>query len=941
MSCDETHCDETKTKYNADVCEHCRSMEACFDQETTFCPSWNEAKCPDGLPAQNDSIPHKNVVQVGDNVKAVDPAETTLYTCPVVFPSDFGESATLLVAPNPTGFEVGDVVVSGQAGGIMHKVDSIIPHGPYAFVIASAANLEDVIPYMSFRGSVDAVPIEDEATVEHIPDESLLFSALNEDLQGYGTFHTVEEDIDVYKCTGEKYISSLGKEWTSTFFVMKRSDFDAFSVSEEDVIVGNNSMGWLETITDISSSGPFSYVETKLVNCAEMLPDGNRLMLASSSESVSKTPDLHCEGGDNKAGLMVYNGQTTEDLQFQIGDTVAGRNSGPFMSKVMSWTEVGEYVFIEASPVSGLNDTSTMNSTRLVRRRRDLFLGFNYLLNEETTISISGEAEGPGGVTFSGEASFSVEPYVKLRVGLELDLDWGWSFPPVHQAEARFVGEAGLGLKASGKISGSVKKSWTKKLAEGRIPPRICLPLVWFLCIPARLRYVVNLTLEVSASISAELKAEARADAGVTLGATWRRGNGMTPIFNSRMVFTASRSADAKVTGKAEAKLSLTPTLIFDLPAAGIPLNLPWWLLRRLPDWLRGESTGESALTLFSPKLALPVIALVAAEFCPKLDYIEWKAGIEEAVASVKIGIKDFSVDLSVKRKLRWVIDGKIPFPYCNSTTTPPPTTTTGGYGTSMIPYGSSPGYITTTPYDITTTPYDTTTTPYDTTTTPYDTTTTPYDTTTTPYDTTTTPYDNTTPYDTIRDDTTSFGTTPSPDIPCIVDLVFLLDGSCGIGRGRFEEAKQYIRDVVNCINMTDAQVGVIQFICASKWEIPFGKYADKMQLEDAIMNDVNFECGDRPRVGSAIYHMTCTTPFRDMARKVAVLLTDGRFGGRYAGRAQEARDAGIELYGTAVGRKAFIQMSGLNAITGNPARVVHWKQVDPCVFAATLCNSG
>ncbi|KAI8494989.1 hypothetical protein Bbelb_275940 [Branchiostoma belcheri] len=35
LSCDQTHCDETKNNYNPDVCEHCRSVEACFDQDVS------------------------------------------------------------------------------------------------------------------------------------------------------------------------------------------------------------------------------------------------------------------------------------------------------------------------------------------------------------------------------------------------------------------------------------------------------------------------------------------------------------------------------------------------------------------------------------------------------------------------------------------------------------------------------------------------------------------------------------------------------------------------------------------------------------------------------------------------------------------------------------------------------------------------------------------
>ncbi|XP_066263990.1 complement factor H-like isoform X1 [Branchiostoma lanceolatum] len=109
----------------------------------------------------------------------------------------------------------------------------------------------------------------------------------------------------------------------------------------------------------------------------------------------------------------------------------------------------------------------------------------------------------------------------------------------------------------------------------------------------------------------------------------------------------------------------------------------------------------------------------------------------------------------------------------------------------------------------------------------------------------------------------------------CSVDLIFLIDGSSSIGRDGFEKAKEYISYIIGCFSNGNVNVGVIQYERTPKVDIPLGSHMDTVGLQDAIISDVFFS-GGQGRTGAAIRCMTTVTPFREQARKVAVVATDG-----------------------------------------------------------------
>ena len=98
-------------------------------QEKGKCRAWNETRCPYGLVQVNYKDPNRiNYTLIRSNVKVIDPNTTLIYSCPVLLPGQ-DEATSVFVAPNGLEINVGDVLSSAQAGGIMHKVNDTTSTG--------------------------------------------------------------------------------------------------------------------------------------------------------------------------------------------------------------------------------------------------------------------------------------------------------------------------------------------------------------------------------------------------------------------------------------------------------------------------------------------------------------------------------------------------------------------------------------------------------------------------------------------------------------------------------------------------------------------------------------------------------------------------------------------------------------------------------------------
>ena len=70
-------------------------------------------------------------VELAENVKFVEPNTTVIYACPVIM-ADQKDISLVFVAPEVLDVQVGDILCSPQAGGIMHKILAEVSDGEFS-----------------------------------------------------------------------------------------------------------------------------------------------------------------------------------------------------------------------------------------------------------------------------------------------------------------------------------------------------------------------------------------------------------------------------------------------------------------------------------------------------------------------------------------------------------------------------------------------------------------------------------------------------------------------------------------------------------------------------------------------------------------------------------------------------------------------------------------
>ncbi|XP_066292657.1 uncharacterized protein [Branchiostoma lanceolatum] len=150
--------------------------------EAGYCKVWDQSRCPKGFvyPLYNDTTRIEKVL-TGHNVKYVPADGAPLYHCQVRF-SSWG--ATLFIQEGELDVQLGQVLSSPQAGGVLHKVEQVVVEGAYTLVAAHPATLEDMFNYADFSQRVRLEPVVDFSTMEQEPPLSVIESVI----RGNGTF---------------------------------------------------------------------------------------------------------------------------------------------------------------------------------------------------------------------------------------------------------------------------------------------------------------------------------------------------------------------------------------------------------------------------------------------------------------------------------------------------------------------------------------------------------------------------------------------------------------------------------------------------------------------------------------------------------------------------------------------------------------------------------
>ena len=329
-------------------------------------------RCPNGVvkPDYDDPRRMEKITFRKELLHVIKPEETTIYHCTEY--DNPSEETQLLVAVGSLSIKKGDIVVSAQAGGIFHKLQSItLRQNSFTEMRAEFAKLEDAITYADFSANVEMHEIDDAVSLEQVPPASLFDDVISGKVQlNLGTVVHALDDVTVHKCLGRMYMTSDSEEVASFNLVIKveHSSNNVYRVG--DILTSGKSSSFLETVVRVQPINKDIFVSTRLTNCNSL--DTTKLKLSLPMRKTS------CVGGDNNPGLLMFDKSTRINLD--VDDVISGRESFKIFVKVLKVRSTGSFVILEVANIERVEKGSAVTlinvgditERRVVRRKRDL-----------------------------------------------------------------------------------------------------------------------------------------------------------------------------------------------------------------------------------------------------------------------------------------------------------------------------------------------------------------------------------------------------------------------------------------------------------------------------------------------------------------------------------------------------------------------------------------
>ncbi|XP_028408108.1 uncharacterized protein LOC114530701 [Dendronephthya gigantea] len=322
VDCAMRQCNRSEKTTTLESCQKCHDYEKCFKKvEEGVCKSWNDTRCPDGRVHADYSDPKRveNVVYK-KNVKIVDPKITKIYNCPIQVAGE-EDSSLVLVAPAKLGLKVGDVLLSGQAGGLMHKVSDTTEKGNFTFILGRPAAIKEAISYADFTQEGKAAQFIDETTLDIEPNSEYVNGVIDGSIKLKETkIHVLSKETSFFKCLAG-YIYEIGENVLTTYYiVMEKSKVE--DVSQGDVFVSVKNSGFIERVVQKTINQNISFLETKIERCTQEFDLTNRFIKARPSSKE----DVYCFGGDNNNGIVISElSDGSENKEIEVGDLIMGR----------------------------------------------------------------------------------------------------------------------------------------------------------------------------------------------------------------------------------------------------------------------------------------------------------------------------------------------------------------------------------------------------------------------------------------------------------------------------------------------------------------------------------------------------------------------------------------------------------------------------------------
>ncbi|XP_078611887.1 uncharacterized protein LOC144882156 isoform X2 [Branchiostoma floridae x Branchiostoma japonicum] len=549
VDCDLRQCNASLSGTTVESCLRCQDVEGCFkDTEAGYCKVWDQSRCPKGFvyPLYNDTTRIEKVL-TGHNVKYVPADGDPLYHCQVRF-SSWG--ATLFIQEGELDVQLGQVLSSPQAGGVLHKVEQVVTEGAYTLVAAHPARLEDMFNYADFSQRVRLEPVVDFSIMEQEPPLSVVQSVI----RGNGTFqgdntHVINPDVKIYKCVGPS---------GSLHLVFRESDPNLPDITVGDVIAGNHSNGMLEFVTGLQNTAFGTVIHTNLADCS-----GGVYSILEQFPTVSGNavpPPLSCSGGPTgETGLLITE---TPDLLLQLGSVVVGRKTGRFAAKVLSKrvaTGPG-FIVMEVEPI-------TTTTGALVTSSGVESSAMRWDIAGQDVVVMAGSFQ----LTASVNASFTAD------IGLSNTLSTvGYRRRTLEKAEVQFIGgKVEIELTGEAETFRGFRTAYHNSLSLQTNKEKVRVCIMDDVCIPGAKWASVNLEYALHASSAGNMKmtstvtkTDINAFAGRSPqdGSQWFQFDQDEEASSSRIT-TASYEGEAVESDKfVVMEIVATPTFYLDLP---------------------------------------------------------------------------------------------------------------------------------------------------------------------------------------------------------------------------------------------------------------------------------------------------------------------------------------------------------------------------------------
>ena len=291
--------------------------------------------------------------------------QTLIYKCPVqpdpMRPKEVDQS--ILIFKNKTIADLirtqSSIILSSQSS-LFHEISFSTNLDEFTFSYASMASLDYIFAYADINnitqqpavlhgqfGLLKEEPLDDQTYKE--------FKALSSDTtSGY---HEIDaaDNKQIYKCIGntitKQAMNASYNLYTS--YIMVNSTVLTSNYSIGDIIFGNESFGFLETVTSVdgittSDGSTKQIVQTKLTHCGIELNLINNM--ASIDQFDAKSSELDCLA-DTESSLYIVSSNLKNGL---VGKVIIGRQSASFEMRIISKQHIGEYVVYEGITVNQL-----------------------------------------------------------------------------------------------------------------------------------------------------------------------------------------------------------------------------------------------------------------------------------------------------------------------------------------------------------------------------------------------------------------------------------------------------------------------------------------------------------------------------------------------------------------------------------------------------------